>query len=1237
MMFSKFLIENKMSGKSSLEIKELTLEKAIFRLLEKASLINTDSSTPEERDDRAIFLLSQIFSEIKAKGKSINDLVFEKVTPLNAAIAGCSSRMVKFLLENGANPETELGEDSPRPLTLAIQQKEALKVKALLDHGANPNGILDNGLTPLLMAISNQDQLSAIEILTNPRSKDVVDLRTTGNYKVNLLALSILYQTPDVTKCLLASDNLDMTDFILFYCHLKARSEKGDASSGVDWGNDLTGKFLDAISGSERASLAAFANFDTAQLLPKQSLVFAKEVLTFRALCPEFQQRGISAALIASDDAALQPSTLEKLKILCGKQGPNQVSPQVAIKYAFTIIKTSRVEAAGDETERALIKDLGKLFDAGLIPNAFLPKGVNIGAETLTEQLFMLHGACQFSSPGVIEFLVSKGCNINQETPDTKTTPLHSAVTGNKLDVVKKLVSLGADVNVITVNTTTPLIMSICRGFNDISEFLLSLRQVNVNLANNNILTPLAFSLLYNRPKALEGLLARKDLKFEHLSEIFEFFTKYASGLKCLTPNTSQYYLQQNLELAMRIERADVKTIMDKFKKLDIPVSSTSLQHLDFAKEMLGINKKTAFKHLEIVSKLEIAEESAEFTKEATTILIKEYSKDAVTKGYALLFNAVKRAEKQGIAEPLIEQLTLLKTIAAHETNTRQPLGRSILEIISQRKKLAEAKLKNGIPPKKTFEECSDALEALRLLTELEKTDLEKYLLKITDPVRKAALEKLVAKAEEKSVIQAFRSQGRNIEPIKKSFLEINELFKIIAEELEKQDIQNIEMLYGKSLSTIITKYSVAMQSASDIAIISELEAFKMFGVKPVIKASMVTAGGAASSVAEAGGVAAGSSSASASEAKETTRDILDRLAKFAANPSSREFDAFKAKIDYKPVKGDRKSSPALKQALEAPEYKALKTFLEKNVFEKVSAHFIMAFLKSSTDETLQALYQKAYSNITDGGTVVSHATAATEATMVSTDSKLAAFEEPVSGVGALAISAAILEGDEHESESCEDDKSGDFEGIEFHTLTGSGSDTLGLLFYKNFKVITHAGLASLLNDLSDMHYSYELKKGKYVIRLPNGETIGGHDLHAQDVKAGREGGAIIAIASLKALRDSLMKAGIFYEFGYIEEGILEASHEPHLKEYAVTTLIVAEEARLQAIDLFKRIADGHAEHGDVESLPNAYAALGLKMHHLLQEHIENGQVVLEQLTEELGIQLRVLSGELTLECGETQ
>ena len=95
---------------------------------------------------------------------------------------------------------------------------------------------------------------------------------------------------------------------------------------------------------------------------------------------------------------------------------------------------------------------------------------------------------------------------------------LQAAVKFNKIEIVKLLIEFEANPNQITFNDNSyPLIESICENNKEITDILLNCKNINVNVCNDLIESPLFYACLNNDYKLIK-LLIEKGANVNHVN-----------------------------------------------------------------------------------------------------------------------------------------------------------------------------------------------------------------------------------------------------------------------------------------------------------------------------------------------------------------------------------------------------------------------------------------------------------------------------------------------------------------------------------------------------------------------------------------------------------------------------------------------------------------------------------------------------------------------------------------------
>ena len=124
----------------------------------------------------------------------------------------------------------------------------------------------------------------------------------------------------------------------------------------------------------------------------------------------------------------------------------------------------------------------------------------------LTDQLF--HSAAKTNNISKMKYLISK--NVPPEGRDEYNwTPLHIAASHNCCEAVKLLISLeNVNVNIADLDGETPLHCAAKDGYIDVMSILLHHPKINASAKDFNEATPLHWAACYNQPEAARLLLS---------------------------------------------------------------------------------------------------------------------------------------------------------------------------------------------------------------------------------------------------------------------------------------------------------------------------------------------------------------------------------------------------------------------------------------------------------------------------------------------------------------------------------------------------------------------------------------------------------------------------------------------------------------------------------------------------------------------------------------------------------
>lgn len=119
-----------------------------------------------------------------------------------------------------------------------------------------------------------------------------------------------------------------------------------------------------------------------------------------------------------------------------------------------------------------------------------------------------LHVACLHSNLDIAQFLVDNSLNVNA-TDSCGNTPLHDATLAASLPILRYLTSKNANIRAKNKEGFTILHLAACEGHLEIIEFILDELRFDVNIGNDNGLTPLHCSARTKRKSAYDLLISR--------------------------------------------------------------------------------------------------------------------------------------------------------------------------------------------------------------------------------------------------------------------------------------------------------------------------------------------------------------------------------------------------------------------------------------------------------------------------------------------------------------------------------------------------------------------------------------------------------------------------------------------------------------------------------------------------------------------------------------------------------
>jgi len=354
--------------------------------------------------------------------------------------------VVKYLVEKGANLEkVEFAFKSP--LTAAVFAKSTNTIRFLLESGANPNNALNDGRTPLYLAISEGLPFEAVDVLL-AKGADV----SLGTEYYTPLGLAVSKSSHDVTKRLIdfGADYLKVDSLGNTILHNAARSgSTKNIELFVGLGIDINSINMEGDTPLHIAAEREY--FRNVELL----ISLGADVLA----------KNNNGYLPLHIHLAVYKESKDTIELLLSK---GVSINQNEVEFGFSPLHL----AAGN----GMLEMVKFLVEKGA--------DISIQADKKIAPLHMAVG--RYGKVEVIDYLLEKGANINVEDEDGKI-PIFYAVIEKNLEAASHLAERGADINHVDLLGMTTAHYAVQDKWDGI-EMLKILRQfgVPVNIKDNS-------------------------------------------------------------------------------------------------------------------------------------------------------------------------------------------------------------------------------------------------------------------------------------------------------------------------------------------------------------------------------------------------------------------------------------------------------------------------------------------------------------------------------------------------------------------------------------------------------------------------------------------------------------------------------------------------------------------------------------------------------------------------------
>jgi ankyrin repeat protein len=173
-------------------------------LIARLRLFDTDNSKADQKHVE-LTNCAKLLLEAGVNVDAPDPLGDEVTTPLTKAIRKRNASLVRLLLEQGANPNVKISEDSDAtPLDVACESGNEEIVKPLLEYGSNPENN-DGRMIPSIVVASMKGYHDIVEILAQHGANvDALTLREDDFDEItNALAIAVGNENVEVVEILL--------------------------------------------------------------------------------------------------------------------------------------------------------------------------------------------------------------------------------------------------------------------------------------------------------------------------------------------------------------------------------------------------------------------------------------------------------------------------------------------------------------------------------------------------------------------------------------------------------------------------------------------------------------------------------------------------------------------------------------------------------------------------------------------------------------------------------------------------------------------------------------------------------------------------------------------------------------------------------------------------------------------------------------------------------------------------